>query len=266
MHAETLAYLLHNLPDRAKNSAGRACRRIRNPRPSRRQVAIPAGVATLGLSRRSGAFGWDNEFDEHAINVPSFSIDVFPVTNAQFLKFVQAGGYHDATLLEARGLGMEARPAAGSPALLDPAIEFRAADPNTNWRYAGMFGTIPLPPSWPVYVSHAEASAFARWAGRKLPTEAQWHRAAYGAPNGTERAYPWGETPPERGARQFPSPALGSDRRRRASGGRERIWRARSARQWMGVDLEPFRAVRRDSSRFRFIRATRPIFSTANIS
>ena len=60
-----------------------------------------------------------------------------------------------------------------------------------------MFGTIPLPLSWPVYVSHAEASAFARWAGRKLPTEAQWHRAAYGAPDGTERAYPWGEAPPE---------------------------------------------------------------------
>ena len=56
-----------------------------------------------------------------------------------------------------------------------------------------MFGTIPLPPSWPVYVSHAEATAFARWAGKKLPSEAQWHRAAYGAPDGTEREYPWGE-------------------------------------------------------------------------
>jgi len=51
--------------------------------------------------------------------------------------------------------------------------------------------------SWPVYVSHAEASAFARWARKKLPSEVQWHRAAYGTPEGMERDYPWGNFPPE---------------------------------------------------------------------
>ena len=59
-----------------------------------------------------------------------------------------------------------------------------------------MFGIIPLPPSWPVYVSYAEAAAFARWAGKKLPSEAQWHRAAYATPQGIEREYPWGDAPP----------------------------------------------------------------------
>ena len=54
----------------------------------------------------------------------------------------------------------------------------------------------PLPLDWPVYVSHAEASAYARWAGKTLPTEAQWHRAAYGTPEGTERPYPWGTEAP----------------------------------------------------------------------
>jgi formylglycine-generating enzyme required for sulfatase activity len=44
-----------------------------------------------------------------------------------------------------------------------------------------MFHPLPLPPHWPVYVSHAEASAYARWAGRTLPSEAQWQRAAFGA-------------------------------------------------------------------------------------
>ena len=43
-----------------------------------------------------------------------------------------------------------------------------------------MFEEIPLPLDWPVYVSHAEASAYATWAGKRLPTEAEWHRAAYG--------------------------------------------------------------------------------------
>lgn len=58
-----------------------------------------------------------------------------------------------------------------------------------------MFAERPLPLEWPVYVSHAEATAYARWTGKKLPTEAQFHRAAYGTPDGGERAYPWGSQP-----------------------------------------------------------------------
>jgi len=55
---------------------------------------------------------------------------------------------------------------------------------------------MPLPETWPVYVSHAEASAYARWSGKSLPSEGQWHRAAYGAPQGEERPYPWGSGEP----------------------------------------------------------------------
>jgi formylglycine-generating enzyme required for sulfatase activity len=58
-----------------------------------------------------------------------------------------------------------------------------------------MFDLIPLPLSWPVYVSLAEASAFARWSGARLPTEAEFQRAAYGSPEG-ERQYPWGSDEP----------------------------------------------------------------------
>jgi len=195
MHAETIAYLLHNLPIERKTPQGGPAPDQR-PAPEPRQVTIPAGVATLGLSRRSGAFGWDNEFEEHAVHVPSFSIDVFPVTNAQFLKFVQAGGYQDATYWKPEDWEWRRSRRLDHPYFWIRRSSSAAADPNTNWRYVGMFGTIPLPPSWPVYVSHAEATAFARWAGRKLPSEAQWHRAAYGAPDGTEREYPWGEMPP----------------------------------------------------------------------
>jgi formylglycine-generating enzyme required for sulfatase activity len=59
-----------------------------------------------------------------------------------------------------------------------------------------MFGEEPLPADSPAYVSQAEAAAYARWAGKSLPTEAQWHRAAYGTRDGSERAYPWGSEPP----------------------------------------------------------------------
>ena len=60
-----------------------------------------------------------------------------------------------------------------------------------------MFEDIPLPPDWPVYVSQAEATAYARWRNRRLPTEAEYHRAAFGTPTGVERSYPWGDAPPD---------------------------------------------------------------------
>jgi gamma-glutamyl hercynylcysteine S-oxide synthase len=195
MHAETIAYLLHNLPiERKTPQAGP----MPDPRlaPAPRQVTIPAGMATLGQSRRVDIFGWDNEFEAHEIYVPSFSIDVFPVTNAQYLKFVQAGGYQDAVYWKPEDWEWKRSKRLDHPYSWLRRSGSTAVDPDAQWAYVGMFGTVPLPPSWPVYVSHAEASAFARWADRKLPTEAQWHRAAYGAPDGIERAYPWGEMPP----------------------------------------------------------------------
>jgi iron(II)-dependent oxidoreductase len=67
---------------------------------------------------------------------------------------------------------------------------------DNRWFYRGMFDRVPLPLQWPVYVSHAEASAYARWAGKVLPTESQWQRAAYGRPQGGENLYPWGDAPP----------------------------------------------------------------------
>jgi formylglycine-generating enzyme required for sulfatase activity len=70
-----------------------------------------------------------------------------------------------------------------------------------------MFEDIPLPRAWPVYVSQAEAAAYARWQGRSLPSEAEFHRAAFGTPAGGELPHPWGMAPPaaEHGNMDFAS-------------------------------------------------------------
>lgn len=170
MHAETLAYLLHNLPYDQKARAGAATpfstKNLPNP-----MIQIGPGLVTLGQKR--GVFGWDNEFDEHQVSVPGFRVSKYKVTNGQYLDFVKQGASA-------------------------PHFWTRSAD---GFRYRGMFSEVPRPNA-PVYVTYAEAAAYARWAGKSLPTEPQFHRAAYATPSAGEtskegeRHYPWGHAEP----------------------------------------------------------------------
>ena len=187
MHAETLSYLLHQMP--AEKKTVRADAALGAAAAAQRTVEIPSGPATLGKPRNAEAgFGWDNEFEESKEDVPPFRIDAYPVTNAEFLKFIRSGGYAERSLW--RPADWEWKEASG---LRHPHYWVPRGG---NWKYLAMSGEIPLPQDAPAYVSHAEAAAYASWKGAKLPTEAQWHRAAYGTPQGRERAYPWGDAPP----------------------------------------------------------------------
>jgi iron(II)-dependent oxidoreductase len=187
MHVETLAYMLHQLPLDKKIRPERM-QDISVAAATPRMVAVPAGAATLGLRRDSSIFGWDNEFERHSVEVPAFSIDRYKVTNREYLEFLRAGGY------ETRGFWKEDDwNWKNDQGVAHPAFWKKAAD---GWLYRGMFEQRPLPLDWPVYVSHAEASAYASWAGKSLPSEAEWHRAAYGTPEEGERVYPWGSEPP----------------------------------------------------------------------
>jgi len=189
MHAETLAYMLHQLPiDRKIRPTFHAETVVAPVAPE--MVDIPAGTVTLGLRRDSGAFGWDNEFEAHVVDVPRFSIDRYKVTNWQFLEFLDAGGYE-----ERRFWSESAWAWKQEHAISHPGFWRRHGD---SWLQRTMFQEVPLPMDWPVYVSHAEASAYANWAGKCLPTEAEWHRAAYGTLDGNERNYPWGNETPNR--------------------------------------------------------------------
>jgi ergothioneine biosynthesis protein EgtB len=153
-----------------------------------RTLEVPAGVATLGLRQGLETFGWDNEYEAHAVDVPAFAIDRYKVTNRKYLEFTAAGGYE--TRLFWSDEDWNWRTAHG---ISHPVFWKKAGD---RWLYRTMFDEVPLPLEWPVYASHAEASAYARWAGKSLPTEAEWHRAACGGAGGSERIYPWGREAP----------------------------------------------------------------------
>jgi gamma-glutamyl hercynylcysteine S-oxide synthase len=190
MHQETLRYMWHRLPFEKKVRPADAPRSLVGGSVPRRQtVSIPAGVATLGTSRQREPFGWDNEFPEQRVAVPAFEIDVHDVTNQDYLEFIEARGYETRALWSEEGWQWRMREQVGHPLFWERA--------DGRWLWRGMFERLSLPMAWPVYVSHAEAEAYARWMGRKLPTEAEFHRAAYGTPQGLERSYPWGEEPPD---------------------------------------------------------------------
>jgi gamma-glutamyl hercynylcysteine S-oxide synthase len=187
MHAETLAYMLHQLP---------LARKIPQPESSdiasaaftQHSIQIPAGPLTLGLSHASGIFGWDNEFSQHTVDVPAFSIDQYKVTNQQYLEFIEAGGYNSRLLWASDDWEWKEHSQISHPA-------FWKRDGN-QWLYRTMFNDVPLPFDWPVYVSQAEAKAYANWAGKSLPTEAEWQRAASSTPSGDQQLYPWGGEAP----------------------------------------------------------------------
>ena len=186
MHAETLSYLLHQLPLEMKQG-----RSALHANPSRRvaprTVRIPAGKAVLGLRSDSAEFGWDNEFERHAVDVPAFVIDKYKVTNGQFLDFIDDDGYTRRELWNDDDWKWKTQ-----LRIEHPAFWVRR---NGAWLWKSMFDLVPLPLDWPVYASQAEANAFARWSGRKLPSEAQWHRAAFGESASAPRIEEWDTKP-----------------------------------------------------------------------
>jgi iron(II)-dependent oxidoreductase len=187
MHAETLTYMLHQLPyDMKHPPAAERSAAVVPPQP--RTLGVPAGRATLGR-RRGNGFGWDNEFDGHTVTVPAFQMDARKVTNGDYLEFVRAGGYRRTALWSDADRAWLTR-----QRITQPLFWTARGD---DWYWRGMCAEVALPLDWPVFVSHAEASAYARWAGGRLPSEPEFHRAAYATPEGAERAYPWGDEPPD---------------------------------------------------------------------
>jgi ergothioneine biosynthesis protein EgtB len=174
MHQETLLYMMQRLDFAAKRRPGGLPEYALGPGRTGGPVDVAAGCARLGAAFDELGFGWDNEFGAVDVEVPAFAIDATPVTNAQFLAFVEAGGYRRADLWREDDWAWRRH------ADLHHPVVWEAREGGLVYRT--MFDLLPLDAvaDWPVYVSLAEARAFARWKGGRLPTEAEYQRAAYG--------------------------------------------------------------------------------------
>jgi formylglycine-generating enzyme required for sulfatase activity len=168
MHLETLAYMFHNFGYELKRTAAftrvQAQPQVVNTNEWR---DVLEGEAILGKPH-DGSFGWDNEYEEVRRRVPAFRIQRYKVTNGDYLRFVEQGAPMPHFWVKRDG----------------------------GIRYRGMFQEFPLPLDWPVYVTQGEAESYAKWLGKSIPSEEQFHRAAYGSASGEDRQYPWGSASP----------------------------------------------------------------------
>jgi ergothioneine biosynthesis protein EgtB len=190
MHQETLLYMMQQMAPADKRRPRSLPHYQFGHAAAAEVIQIPAGKARLGARFEDLCFGWDNEFSELTVDVAAFKMDSLPVTIGEFFEFITAGGYVDRRYWQPgdwswRQLERKRHPTGW-------------LEQDGSWWYRAMFDFLPLEQiaSWPAYVSLAGARAYAAWRGRRLPTEAEYHRAAFYGPDGRESIYPWGDADP----------------------------------------------------------------------
>jgi len=149
-------------------------------------VRIPGGTYLLG-ARQDEGFVFDNEKWAHPVDLAPYAIARAPVTQAEFAAFVEDNGYLHRELWSSAGWTWRTEHRAEHP------VYWRWS--RDGWERRAFDRWVPLEPDWPmVHVNWYEADAWCRWAGRRLPTEAEWELAASGI---EKRRYPWGENAPD---------------------------------------------------------------------
>ena len=261
MHAETLAYMLHQLPLDMKMQD-----QVRQPDSSHlagppvihRAVAIPAGRVTLGLARNSETFGWDNEYEAHTVEVPAFEIDRYKVTNRQYLEFMAAGGYETRAFWNDDDWNWKT-----AQGISHPLFWKKDGD---RWLWRAMFDEVPLAARL-ARLCEPRGSQRLRALGREVASHGSGMaaRRLRHSRAETTRPYPWGSQPPDSKFGNFdfhrwdPVPVNAFPRARVLSA---------STTCWAmdGNGPPPFSARFPVSSHFRFTADTPLISSMASIS
>lgn len=191
MHQETLLYMLQQLPITEKRRPPQPLRYSFRRAAHGGAIRVPRGWARLGARFDDLGFGWDNEFSETRVEVPSFTIDSLPVTNGEYFEFVESGSYDEQRYWLPQDWRWKEREHKRHPTCWQKR--------DGVWCYRAMFDVLSLEQveHWPVYVSLAEARAYANWRGKRLPTEAEFHRAAFYGADEREARYPWGDADPD---------------------------------------------------------------------
>jgi ergothioneine biosynthesis protein EgtB len=153
-------------------------------------VLVSAGSFVMGSD--DVACTLDNERPQHEVFVPAFLIDRYPVTNAEFLQFVAGGGYYEQSCWTPEGWQWREQNRVEHP------LYWRKQRAG-GWVEIGLKGVYALAPRNPVQcVSWYEADAYARWSGKRLPTEEEWEKAASWSAERSEKLfYPWGKHEPD---------------------------------------------------------------------
>jgi iron(II)-dependent oxidoreductase len=151
-------------------------------------VRFPGGRVVIGTSDHAEAY--DNERPEHVVELPSFWMDVAPVTNAHYQQFIHDGGYRERRHWSEAGWAWLQQEGATAPKYWE--------GEGDEWMVRSFDRLEPPEADHPVcHVCWHEADAYARWAGKRLPSEQEWEAAASWDPFvGRKRRYPWGDEHP----------------------------------------------------------------------
>ncbi|MEJ7576910.1 MAG: SUMF1/EgtB/PvdO family nonheme iron enzyme [Pyrinomonadaceae bacterium] len=190
-HQETLAYLLHMLdPQLKKRPAHAELDFTTNPaRPSAVMVTIPEGEVRMGAVWNN-EFAYDNELPAHAVHVPAFKIDLLLTTNEEYRDFINEGGYGRREWWSDEGWNRKEQESWTAPFYWEQAGD--------GWREKRMFDEVEILPQHPVSgISWYEAEAYAKFRGKRLPSEAEWERAATcDVEQIRKRRFAWGDVEP----------------------------------------------------------------------
>lgn len=198
MHTEAFTYMRQTLeyPAPRFSTDGNPPQSETNGHPLAGDVEVPGGTFLLGATRDE-PFVFDNEKWAHEVEVKPFAMARAPVTQAEFAAFVDDDGYGRQELWSKEGWAWRKQENAAHPV-------YWRREANGAWLRRDFDTWLALEPHRPaIHVNWFEAEAYCRWAGRRLPTEAEWEMAAAASPNpdgegtvSTKSRFPWGDEAP----------------------------------------------------------------------